>query len=169
MPKNSSRNIEKRVTVTHNSRPLKGKNGMKHIIQPRGDGTAYQFKMRTPAALRGMKDPATGKNFGTYIKRTLGGTRHLPTAKKLRDIRLAEVRTMEADAIRGEATVKRYHYDSHAQLRSHLADFLAAYNFARRLKTLSGLTPYEYVCKIWTLEPERFILNPIHQMPGLNT
>ena len=68
-----------------------------------------------------------------------------------------------------DATVKRYHYDDHSQLRSHLADFLAAYNFARRLKTLGGLTPYEYICKIWTSEPDQFILNPIHQMPGLNT
>ena len=25
-----------------------------------------------------------------------------------------------------EATVKRFHYDSHDQLRTHLADFLAA-------------------------------------------
>ena len=68
-----------------------------------------------------------------------------------------------------DATVKRYHYDDHAQLRTHLGDFLAAYNFGRRLKTLNGLTPYEYICKVWTSEPERFILNPIHQMPGLNT
>ena len=68
-----------------------------------------------------------------------------------------------------DATVKRYHYDNHIQLRSHLSDFLNAYNYARRLKTLSGLTPYEYICKIWTSEPDRFILNPIHQMPGLNT
>ncbi len=68
-----------------------------------------------------------------------------------------------------EATVKRYHYESHDQLRSHLSDFLAAYNFARRLKTLSGLTPYEYICKIWTSESDRFILNPIHQIQGLNT
>jgi len=68
-----------------------------------------------------------------------------------------------------DATVKRYHYDSHEQLRSHLADFLDAYNFARRLKTLSGLTPYEYICKIWTSEPDRFILHPIHQIPGLST
>ena len=65
--------------------------------------------------------------------------------------------------------MKRFHYDSHDQLRTHLADFLAAYNFARRLKALSGLTPYEYICKIWTSEPDRFILDPIHQMPGLNT
>ena len=68
-----------------------------------------------------------------------------------------------------DATVKRYHYDNYDQLRSHLSDFLDAYNYARRLKTLSGLTPYEYICKIWTSEPDRFILNPIHQMPGLNT
>ena len=67
-----------------------------------------------------------------------------------------------------DATVKRFHYDSHDQLRTHLADFMAAYNFARRLKTLGGLTPYEYICKVWTSEPDRFILNPIHQMPGLN-
>jgi transposase-like protein len=67
-----------------------------------------------------------------------------------------------------DATVKRFHYDDHNQLRAHLADFMAAYNFARRLKTLGGLTPYEYICKIWTSEPDRFILNPIHQMPGLN-
>ena len=68
-----------------------------------------------------------------------------------------------------EATVKRYHYDHHDQLRRHLADFLDAYNFARRLKTLKGLTPYEFICKQWTIEPKRFKLEPIHQMPGLNT
>jgi transposase InsO family protein len=68
-----------------------------------------------------------------------------------------------------EATVKRYHYDSHDQLRQHLQDFIDAYNFARRLKTLKGLTPYEYICSCWTSEPKLFIINPIHQMPGLNT
>ena len=67
-----------------------------------------------------------------------------------------------------DATVRRYHYDSHDQLRAHLSDFVTAYNFARRLKTLKGLTPYEFICKRWTLEPERFRLNPLHQMPGLN-
>jgi hypothetical protein len=29
-------------------------------------------------------------------------------------------------------------------------DFVAAYNFARRLKTLKGLTPFEFVSKCWT-------------------
>jgi transposase InsO family protein len=67
-----------------------------------------------------------------------------------------------------DATVKRFHYASHDQLRQHLADFVAAYNFGRRLKTLKGLTPYEFICKQWTSEPKRFSLNPLHQLPGLN-
>src|SRR5215210_2877933 len=67
-----------------------------------------------------------------------------------------------------DATVRRYHYGSHDELRQHLADFVAAYNFARRLNTRRGLTPYEFICKQWTSEPERFKLNPLHQMPGLN-
>lgn len=68
-----------------------------------------------------------------------------------------------------EATVKRLHYDSHDQLRTHLADFMAAYNFARLLKTFCGLTPYEYIAKMGTSEPNLFMVDPIHQMPGLNT
>ena len=67
-----------------------------------------------------------------------------------------------------DATVKRFYYETHDQLRTHLADFVTAYNFARRLKTLKGLTPYEYVCKLWTKEPQRFTLHPLHHMPGLN-
>ncbi len=44
-----------------------------------------------------------------------------------------------------EATVKRYHYRAHEQLKAHLQAFLKAYNFAKRLKTLKGLTPYEKI------------------------
>lgn len=68
-----------------------------------------------------------------------------------------------------DATVKRFHYETHDQLRRHLADFLDAYNYPRRLKTLGGLTPYEHICKCWTSEPDRFILDPRHQVQGLNT
>ena len=68
-----------------------------------------------------------------------------------------------------EATVKRYHYESHDQLRQHLAAFLAAYNFAKRLKTLRGLTPYEYVCKIWNEKPDDFKTDPTHLTSGLYT
>ena len=67
-----------------------------------------------------------------------------------------------------DATVKRFYYETHEQLQTHLADFVDAYNFARRLKTLRGLTPYEYICKRWTTEPDRFTLDPLQQMPGLN-
>ena len=66
-----------------------------------------------------------------------------------------------------EATVKRFFYDTHEQLKAHLSDFIAAYNFARRLKTLRGLTPYEAICKLCTHDPDRFTFDPIHQMPGL--
>ena len=67
-----------------------------------------------------------------------------------------------------EATVKCYHYDSHRQLEIHLADFIAAHNFARRLKTLRGLTPYEFICKAWAEQPQLFTNNPHHQSPGPN-
>jgi len=67
-----------------------------------------------------------------------------------------------------DATVKRFYYVSHDELRAHLAHFVTAYNFARRLKTLKGLTPYEFICKAWTKEPERFTLNPLQKIPGLN-
>jgi len=68
-----------------------------------------------------------------------------------------------------EATVQRYHYDSHKQLRINLRDFVAAHNFSKRLKTLSGLTAYEFICQQWQIDPDRFTLDPIHQMSGLNT
>lgn len=68
-----------------------------------------------------------------------------------------------------EATVRRYHDDSHDQLRRHLGDFVNAYNFGRRRKTLRGFTPYEFICTAWASEPERFTLNPNHKTPGLKS
>ena len=65
-----------------------------------------------------------------------------------------------------DATVKRYHYENHAQLQAHLTAFLAAYNFAKRLKTLRGLTPHEFICKAWTETPKAFRLNPFHHTAG---
>ncbi|MBS0180786.1 MAG: IS481 family transposase [Nitrospira sp.] len=70
---------------------------------------------------------------------------------------------------RKEATVKRYYYENHQQLREHLYNFLNVYNFAKRLKTLQGLTPYEYIIKGWQNEPQRFLVNPSHHKVGLNT
>lgn len=68
-----------------------------------------------------------------------------------------------------EATIRRYHYESHDRLKAHLAAFVDAYNFARRLKPLNGLTPFEFVAKRWTDQPNHFRLNPTQHFPGLNT
>ena len=65
-----------------------------------------------------------------------------------------------------DATVKRFHYESHGQLRDHLQLFVDAYNHARRLKTLRGFTPYEFIVHTWTQEPDRFRLDPLHLIPG---
>lgn len=123
-------------------------NGIQFCEQPRNRNTAYSRPMRFDmiCAANGIEHRLTKPN-------------HPWTNGQVERMN----RTIK------DATVKRYHYDSHDQLRTHLSDFLDAYNYARRLKTLSGLTPYEYICKTWTSEPDRFILNPIHQMPGLNT
>jgi hypothetical protein len=66
-------------------------------------------------------------------------------------------------------TVQRHHYGTRAQLKAHVHAFLMAYNFAKRLKTLRGLTPYEHIWKVWTTQPNRFRLNSLHHTVGLNT
>lgn len=68
-----------------------------------------------------------------------------------------------------EATVKRYFYQTHQQLKDHLQLFMTAYNFAKRLKTLKGLTAYEFIIKCWQTEKKRFKINPHHHTLGLNT
>ncbi|PPU91591.1 hypothetical protein XpopCFBP1817_13525 [Xanthomonas populi] len=68
-----------------------------------------------------------------------------------------------------QATIKRVHSHDHAHLREHLANFIDAYTFGRRLNALKGQTPYEFICKQWTSEPERFTVDRIQLMPGLNT
>ena len=60
-----------------------------------------------------------------------------------------------------EATVYRYFYSSLSQLNKHLNIWLNAYNFAQRLKTLNGKTPYEFIKNCWTKEPERFKIKPL--------
>jgi hypothetical protein len=68
-----------------------------------------------------------------------------------------------------DATVRRYRHDDHAQFERGLADFIAAYNFAKRRNTLNGLTPFEHVRAVWTVwakEPGRFKSDP--PTPGLN-
>lgn len=68
-----------------------------------------------------------------------------------------------------DATAKQYHTDSRVRLRNHLHDSQDAHNYVRCLKTFSCLTAYENICRTRTSNPDRFILNQIHQMPGPNT
>ena len=68
-----------------------------------------------------------------------------------------------------DATTKRCHYEDHAQFEAHLGLFLDAYNHARRLKTLKGLTPAQFIWKEWQAKPELFHEEPCHLMTGLNT
>ncbi|WP_157932997.1 hypothetical protein [Roseovarius salinarum] len=66
---------------------------MHYLIQPRGPGTGWVFRMVTPPELVGMENPWTGKPFGREIRRGLK-TRHLPEARKRRDVALGEIRKL---------------------------------------------------------------------------
>ena len=77
-----------------------------------------------------------------------------------------------------EATVKRYHYDSHEQLRVQrgartngapcftLDLFIDAHNHARRLKTRKGPTPTQFIWKQWQARPDLFYDEPCHSIAG---
>ncbi len=68
-----------------------------------------------------------------------------------------------------EATVRTYHYETFAQLRRHIADYLAAYNFAKHLKALKWKTPYETIQALRDSKPELFRDSPNHFIPGPNS
>ncbi len=68
-----------------------------------------------------------------------------------------------------DATIKRYHYADLEALQSHLQTFLAAYNYAKKLKTLKGKTPFEAITAQWRHDPERFHCPPNHLLAGLDT
>ena len=68
-----------------------------------------------------------------------------------------------------EATVNNFHYASHDELKQHLHSYLMAYNFAKRLKAIKGKTPWQFILNQSTINPEYFILNPNHFLPGLNS
>jgi hypothetical protein len=59
-----------------------------------------------------------------------------------------------------DATVKRYFYATHDQLRTQLQNFVDADNFARRRKTLRGLTPSEFIRKASTSHPKQIQNQP---------
>lgn len=55
--------------------------------------------------------------------------------------------------------------DTYVAMRQQLAQFSQSHNFGRRLKTLRGLTPFEYICRVWERHPERFTADPQHLHP----
>jgi transposase InsO family protein len=57
-------------------------------------------------------------------------------------------------------------FASEAYLARLLQDFVHAYNYRRRLKTLRGLTPHDFICDAWRQEPQRFLRDPHHEMLG---
>jgi hypothetical protein len=71
-------------------------NDMRHLIKPRGKG--YSLRMLTPPVLVGTENPWTGKPFGKEIKLGLR-TRGHPDALRIRDVRVGQIRQLEADAI----------------------------------------------------------------------
>lgn len=73
----------------------------RYLFQPRGPGTAYHFRMKTPDVLVGVKNPRTGRSYGREIREGLGRTRSLQDARRRRDIVLGSIRVEEARA-RGE-------------------------------------------------------------------
>ena len=67
-----------------------------------------------------------------------------------------------------DATVKIYCYDTVKQLENHLNEFVMAYNFAKKLKSLKFLTPMEKIITSWKEQPKKFKINPYHYVLGLN-
>jgi transposase InsO family protein len=68
-----------------------------------------------------------------------------------------------------QATVRAFHYESVQELRRHLADYLAAYNFAKQLKALRWQTPYQTLEALWRRSPQLFRSPPDHLTLGPNT
>lgn len=76
-------------------------------------------------------------------------------------------RMRPVDKTGSDRSPREFHYKSHDHLQEHFFAFFDTYNFDRRLKTLRGLTPYEYVCRCWEQQPEMFIRNPVENRPKL--
>lgn len=56
-------------------------------------------------------------------------------------------------------------FASEAYLARLVHDFVHAYNFRRRLKTLRGRTPHDFICEAWRRDPHRFLRDPHDEMP----
>jgi len=81
---------------THTVATPKGDADMRFLVKPRGKG--YSLRMATPEALIGTMNPWTGKPFCKEIKLGLRTRRHAE-ALRTRDVRIGQVRQLEADAL----------------------------------------------------------------------
>jgi hypothetical protein len=66
-----------------------------------------------------------------------------------------------------EATVRIFHYENIASLKTHVLSFVTAHNFAKHLKALNWKTPFQSICDAWKHNPTAFKINPHHLIPGL--
>ena len=121
-------------------------NGIQFADQPGNRNTACSRQMHFDmiCEANGIEHRLTQPNHLRTNGPTLGYYQQSPAGQRVERMN----RTIKG------ATVKRFHYDSHDQLRTHLSDFMAAYNFVSRRKALCGLTPCEYIRKTWTSEPD---------------
>jgi transposase InsO family protein len=68
-----------------------------------------------------------------------------------------------------DATVKRFYYESHDQLGNTSPTSSQSTTSPAGSRPSRASRPYEFICKAWTSQPERFTTNPLQQMPGSNS
>lgn len=57
-------------------------------------------------------------------------------------------------------------FENHEMLQKHLDIFVTTYNYAKKLKTLNGLTPYEKVCLYLRSEEGKSSINARYKFVG---
>ena len=62
--------------------------------------------------------------------------------------------------------MQRYFFPPTTELNEYLQAFLLAHNHAKRLETLRGLMPDEFVCAQRQKNPTAFAADPIHLTMG---
>ena len=73
-----------------------------------------------------------------------------------------DIRQTASAKLPSDTGTRAPHYDSVDHLRTHFFEFFDTYNFSRRLKSLNGNTPYEFICDFWQRDPSPFHLDPTH-------
>jgi hypothetical protein len=68
-----------------------------------------------------------------------------------------------------DAMFKGFHYPDLDSLKAHVLAFVAAYNFAKRLKALRWKTPFEAIAHAWSTNPPIFKINPRHDSSEPNS